>query len=83
MQEKIQKNDEHEILIRAIDLLTMEILRLKTENEILKRKNQEKEVLNGKKTNQYENIWSKARNYYHHQGFLNTIKKVISKLVGK
>jgi len=83
MQEKIKSNEEKEILIRAIDLLTMEILRLKTENEILIRKNQEKEFRLNKKTFQYENVWSKANNYYHREGFTNTFKKVISKLVGK
>lgn len=83
MQEKQSINDKFESLIRVIDILTMENLRLKSENEILKRKNQNRDLRYINKEYQYENVWSKAKNYYLREGFLNTFKKMIFKLIGK
>ena len=79
--------DEREILIRTIDLLSMEILRLKSENENLKisvqtfiRKTHNKASSAG--TNRTVNVWNKALIYYRREGFRNTLIKIISKLSG-
>jgi len=80
--------DEHEVLIRTIDLLSMDILRLKSENETLKMTLQTLEK-NGIKRgvvsnmNRPANVWSKAINYYRREGLRNTIKKVFNKLSGR
>jgi len=79
--------EERETLIKVIDLLSMDVLRLKSENESLKMTIQ---TLNkgafyrGSNTDieKPEKIWTRIINYYRREGFINTIKKIISKISG-
>ena len=83
MQEKKSSIDINETLMRAIDLLTIENLRLKTENEILKRNLNKNDSQQSVKIIYKENVWSKAKNYYKREGFKNTFKKIFRKVLGK
>lgn len=87
MNEHNNSYEEKEILLKAIDLLSMDILRLKSENEMLKITIQSLEkgsLFKGKNRdiNKSETIWSRTIEYYHREGFINTIKKIIKKLGG-
>ncbi len=78
-------SEEKEILIRAIDVLTMENLRLIRENEILNITNQTLMKQTHKKAKRKsgknsENVWTKGVNYLQREGFWKTVKKIISKL---
>lgn len=73
------KKQEKEILLEAIDALTMDVLRLKSENEILQSKLGNMKFRN-KKNASYENIWVKGWNYLKREGFFPTIKKVAKKV---
>ena len=83
-----QSSEEREILIRTIDVLSMEVLRLKSENDILqataqgvnRKTHQRVSIL---RPNKSANVWSKAVNYYHREGFRNTVSKILSKLSGQ
>jgi len=79
--------DEKEILLRAIDVLTMENLRLNRENEALKITNQTlaKHAHHKRKSKQgpqIESLWTKGINYLKREGFWKTTKKVFAKLTG-
>jgi hypothetical protein len=86
IRESSDKNsfcEEHESLIRTIDILSMEILRLKCENEILLSKIESSRggIRNARLNGfQRETLWNRVYNYYKREGFLNTIRKIISKI---
>lgn len=72
--------DDREILIRTIDLLTMELLRLRSENETLLIRIQTQQLNTPIRTYQPENVLNKAINYYRREGVRNTLNKILSKL---
>jgi len=79
--------EEREILIKTIDILSMDVLRLKSENETLKMSLQSVNPGNdfmGRRdiNDKPATIWSRTINYYHREGFINTIRKIISKITG-
>lgn len=87
MEETPQNLDEIEILVRTIDILSMEVLRLKRENEILKldmhthhRGNRFRSV---GKNDHTVNLWRKGINYYRREGFRRTLSKILLRLTGR
>lgn len=87
MDENIILAEERETLIKAIDLLSMDVLRLKSENESLKMTIQTLKTgafYKGINTDieKPEKMWTRIINYYRREGFVNTIKKIISKITG-
>lgn len=87
MEETPQNPDEKEILVRTIDILSMEVLRLKRENEILKLDIQTHHKGNRFKSVGYNdhsvNLWRKGINYYRREGFRRTLSKIFLKLTGR
>lgn len=80
------ESDEKEALLRAIDVLSMEVLRLKSENEVLKstvdsfQRGKRGQINRGY---QPESLRTKVINYYKREGLRNTLKKVFWKVQGK
>lgn len=73
--------EDHEVLLRTIDILSMEVLRLKTENEILRNGNRlstTNQFLPGAR--QQDTLFQRVVNYSRREGIMNTIKKILSKL---
>jgi len=73
--------DNNEILLRAIDILSMEILRLKSENEILKKYSIKENNKSNKRGVTDDTVWRKGINFYRREGFLNTFKKIFTKFL--
>ncbi|MCB2141298.1 hypothetical protein KQH27_01165 [bacterium] len=73
------EKQEKEILLNTIDALTMDVLRLKSENDVLRSRMANNSGLKKKKTN-YDTIWNKGFNYLKREGFFPTIKKMIKKV---
>lgn len=69
--------DEKEVYIRTIDLLSMEVLRLKTEIEILKKRNT---LPNSRSTKQkkiiYIPVLTRIITFYKENGFRDTLKRI-------
>jgi len=76
----MENDNEREILLHAIDVLTMEVLRLKSENEMQRYLlGQNKDMGRGHKPSS-ANVWSKSLSYLRREGFVRTFLKVLKKL---
>ena len=81
-----QTVDEREVLLRTIDLLSLEVLRLKSENEVLRNSHQSKTRKFAKVSGNYPrreivNVWTKTIAHIRREGFWNAVKRIISKLL--
>ncbi len=75
------ENDiEREILLHAIDVLTMDVLRLKSENETLRISLGQTKYAKRSRRLGNENIWSKGLAYLQREGIARTLKKTVEKL---
>jgi|ADurb_Oil_01_Slu_FD_contig_21_3149913_length_932_multi_3_in_0_out_0_2 hypothetical protein len=75
------ENDiEREILLHAIDVLTMDVLRLKSENETLRSSLDQTKFAKRSRRPGNENILSKGLAYLRREGFVRTLKKAAKKL---
>jgi hypothetical protein len=73
--------EDQEALLRTIDILSMEVLRLKTENEILRngdRQSKSSQFLPGVMLQ--DTLFQRIIIYSRREGIKNTIKRIISKM---
>lgn len=76
----MENDNEKKILLDAIDVLTMDVLRLKSENETLRNLLDQTKIKERGRRPRSADIWSKSMDYLRREGFVRTIKKVLEKI---